>query len=397
MKAAWLLAPIALLVAASTDFAQTTNSGQTNNQTDQNYTQAGQTNNQTSDKMQNNIMAGSPLRPVDGNYVILAYERSGVPTTGVANRTVTIRNNIMTINTGDANQPAKTFLLRFLPNNHIRLIEIDPRNINNGTVTGTGAVNGTGTTGTGVNSGSGQAGTDQAPGKASPGFNPRGGNQSGFVAPGKQLPGGRTAGGPPNNSGTGNAGTGANLGGTQTDFFVAPGKQLPGGGTAGGPPNTSGGTVDDQIPNQLGSELGVYVQSVEFFAISIFARNAGGDVNQPPVQNGNFPPVDAGAATGRGAAAGGNGIPGTGPGTGAQTGRTSQGPVSPGSANSATGSPSVGGNTTAGAGNTTTGAAGTTATGQAGNVSGSGFVPPVGGTGNCTEFKLAVLVLRRVG
>src|SRR5436190_11462783 len=101
-----LLASLALLIVTSSHYGQTP--------TNPNTPQAGNVmggagNGSLAD---NSFLNGFPIRMIDGNYVIVSFERNGVPVPGVLNRTVTIRGNIMTINTADPNNPAKTFIVQ---------------------------------------------------------------------------------------------------------------------------------------------------------------------------------------------------------------------------------------------------------------------------------------------
>src|SRR5262245_8792062 len=131
-----LIACLGLALVTSMNLAQTQTTGSASTQGTATTTQGTDQGSTTSP-----VMTGFPSRPVDGTYAIVAFERNGVPNTNVVNRGVTIRNNIMMINTGDPNQPGKVFQLRFLPNNHIQLIELDPRTINTtGITAGSGGV-----------------------------------------------------------------------------------------------------------------------------------------------------------------------------------------------------------------------------------------------------------------
>jgi hypothetical protein len=464
---------LGLVVATSMNLAQTPTTGGINQ---------GST---TSD-----MSTGLPLRPVDGTYTILAFERNGVPQSAVTSRVVTIRNNIMTINTGDVNQPAKSFLLRFLPNNHIRLIELDPRTTNTTGITttsGPGGVGiviggaGTATTGTSNNgipgTASGQSGTVQSPpfnprpdlggqppagtgagtgtsvpgGVRSPPFNPRpdlGGTPPARGGAGL-MPGGRVQsppfnprpdlGGTPPTGGTGGAtgsgsgtvqsppfnprpdlggtppstGTGANRGstnpnqaGTNQDPAIVPAGVLAGSGT--GAAAGTGAAVENNLPNHLGIEQGVYVLSSQFFAISVHGRISGPSdpgIPTPTPPPGPVTPPLGGRSTG--GTAGANTTTGdprgaVGSGTGATTGNP-RGTVNPGTV---TGDPrgttNPGTGTTSGTGvtpGTPTGGTpvdnGIPGTGTTGT--GSSVVDPNLNNQGIMPHSRTVLVLRRVG
>jgi len=171
-----LIACMGLVLATSMNLAQTQTPGGATNQGTATTTQGtdqGSTGGPTTPGI-----TGFPSRPVDGTYAIVAFERNGVPNANVVNRSVTIRNNIMIINTGDPNQPAKTFQLRFLPNNHIQLVELDPRTINTTGITAgpngivIGGVGTPANTGTSTNGIPGTTSTGQGTGSTPP-FNPR--------------------------------------------------------------------------------------------------------------------------------------------------------------------------------------------------------------------------------
>jgi len=384
-----LLATLALLIATSADFGQNQPGQNTNQGTGQgnnlgNNPGAGQGNNISPGNANlgnagvgnGNGTAGFPNRSVDGTYVILAYERSGVPMTGVANRAVTIRNNVMTINTGDG-QAAKSFVLRFLPSNQILLIEVDPRN--------PGTVN-PGDPITVPMARAGNAGTAAAQGNAGNSTNSGLGTDVGVYVLSTEFFAinvfAHTAGTVPiNGTGDGNGGVvgGGSVGG------VPPGTPAPPPVVPGQPRVGGDGTMPTPFggARRGGQATGSTVQP--------------GTPAPPPVVPGQRPAGDGTTPTRFGDSPG---QPGTAAGTVSGRGTTGAGSTG------ATGQPPTSGNAgTAGTGTGGNGIPGTDSTGTAGAQVGNGSTN-VGGVnqGNLNgqggagmEQRLAVLVLRRTG